>query len=258
MKDSLGSPFPKLVLVSFYHLAASAVHAVQCKLLAGQKTWRLPVDLCVKALHQRTTQPRPPWPSASKVETPKYPAFRGSFQVRSGGNDRSPARPSFCDAPPPPCRRRPPTQRHSQSVSSLKKEYDGGKGRQPNRSSTKCVTTEKATTLIQGICICRGGPPELARPRGAPTTRNAARVSKISTASTSTGEQVPQATVGTQRSGGGQPGIHVALAKTKISHASRCRDTRALAVEKARGGKGEARLREHHDGATKSQTACRA
>ena len=30
MKDSLGSPFPKLVLVSFYHLAASAVHAVQC------------------------------------------------------------------------------------------------------------------------------------------------------------------------------------------------------------------------------------
>lgn len=66
MKDSLGSPLPKLVLVSFYHLAASAQCRRAVQTLAGQKTWRLPVDLCVKALqNQRTTQPRQPCPSAT-------------------------------------------------------------------------------------------------------------------------------------------------------------------------------------------------
>ena len=59
MKDSLGSPFPKLVLVSFYHLAASAVHAVQCKLLARRRAKSLPVDLCVKALQESTNYPTP-------------------------------------------------------------------------------------------------------------------------------------------------------------------------------------------------------
>ena len=91
MKDSLGSPLPKLVLVSFYHLADSAQCRRAVQTLAGQKTWRLPVDLCVKALQESTNYPTPTTMSKCNVKwKPEYPAFRGSFW-----GERPVARPPF-------------------------------------------------------------------------------------------------------------------------------------------------------------------